>query len=196
MKKVFNLLALVAAFTFAANQANAQESFGSAGLEIALPVGDFADGSSIGIGGSGHFEIGLSDNFAVFANAGIIFFDSEVDDVSINHIPLQVGARYYLSEQKEGLFGAVKGGLHLQTVSVDVEGAENETDAYFGFAPEVGYFVTENLSIALRYQMIFVPEEEVETSFPNPFTGATETVTTTVDGTTLGYIGLRAAYNF
>ncbi|MEM9052757.1 MAG: outer membrane beta-barrel protein [Bacteroidota bacterium] len=204
MKKLFGLLMLVAAFTFAANNANAQESFGSAGLEIALPVGDFADedvvGAGFGVGGSGHFEIGLSDKFAVNASAGIIFFSTDVDDTGLNHIPLQVGARYYLNQQKEGLFVAAQGGLHIQTFSVDIEGVDNETDSYFGFAPQVGYFVSENISVSLRYQMVFVPEEtESETvTVTNPFDGSqiTQTVEVTTDALTLGYIGLRAAYNF
>ncbi|MCH2214288.1 MAG: porin family protein [Flavobacteriales bacterium] len=190
MKKLFGLLMLVAAFTFAANNANAQESFGSAGLEIALPIGDFGDAANLGIGGSGNFEIGLSDQFAVLAHAGVLFYS--VDDIeilgttietSITQIPLQVGGRYYLSEQKEGLFLSGLVGVHINSTSANDE-SDSTTD--LSFAPEVGFFLNENISLSLRYQFI---TSEVETIDPVTFE-------TTTENQTNSYLGVRAAYNF
>jgi hypothetical protein len=182
MKKLIYCMTLLAGMLFVAGQVNAQESFGSAGLEIAIPIGDFSDaGVNFGIGGSGTYEIGLSDNFAVLAHAGVIFYatddieipvinpdftiGTETVDYNVYQIPLQVGGRYYLSEQKEGLFLSALLGLHITGVSVDGEG-DSSTD--FSFAPEVGYFVNENISLAARFQIV----EDAN------------------------YLGLRAAYNF
>jgi len=204
MKNLFVGLASLMMVIAISSNVSAQESFGNAGLEIALPVGDWAeDAYGIGIGGSGGYEFGISDNFAVNANVGIIFFsvDDAISDLikSAYMIPIQVGGRYYISEAREGLFVEGKLGLHMNSVSTEdfesggitVEG-ESETEAYFSFAPQVGFFINENLSVALRYQIAVVGDEDVETV--NPITG--ETTTNTVEGDNIGYIGLKAAYNF
>jgi hypothetical protein len=214
MKKLFSVLALVAAFTFAMNSANAQESFGSAGLEIAIPLGDFADsGANLGIGGSGTFEVGVSDQLAFLAQAGVLFYatdDVEIPGsdeelgVSITQIPLQVGGRFYLDEQKSGLYLSVLLGVHITSFSQDgysetievpgfpeltqtievPEVSDSSTD--FSFAPEVGYFLNENISLSARFQFI-----TAETEVVNPTTLAVES-----ESTTNSYIGIRAAYNF
>lgn len=137
-------------------------------------------------------EFGLSDKFAVTANVGIAFFavDDAVSDLisSAWIAPIQVGGRYYLSEQRSGLFLEAKAGVHifgLSTEDVDlgplgtIEG-ESSTETYFSVAPQVGYFLNENLSIALRYNLFFIPEDE-EFNIPSD---------------TGGYIGLKVAYNF
>lgn len=183
---------------------SAQESFGNAGLEIALPVGDWAEDTyGIGIGGSGGYEFGISDNFAVNANVGIIFLsiNDDVSDLIASSfmVPVQVGARYYVSESREGLFAEAKVGMHLFSTTTEdfdaggitIEG-ESDSEAFFSFAPQVGYFINENFSVALRYQIAVVGDEDVETV--NPITG--ETTTTTVERDNIGFIGLKAAYNF
>lgn len=196
MKKLFTTLTFLAALIFATNTSTAQESFGSAGLEFALPVGDFADaGTDFGIGGTGSFEIGLTDNFAVLANAGIIFYSLEditvldqVIDQTLSQIPLQVGARYYVNEQKMGFFAGFKTGVIINNVGG--EDVESQTDTYFSVAPEIGYFITDDISLALRYQAIFIPEED--SGEVDPISG--EQLTT--EAITWSLIGLRAAYNF
>jgi hypothetical protein len=187
MKKLIYCLTMMAGLLFAAGQVNAQESFGSAGLEIAIPIGDFSDsGVNFGIGGSGTYEIGLSENFAVLAHAGVIFyatddfeiptfdpismtFGTETVDYSVTQIPLQVGGRYYLSEQKDGLYLAALLGFHITSLSI---GDEDDSSTDFSFAPEAGYFVTENISVGLRYQIV------------------------SGEDANLDYLGIRAAYNF
>jgi hypothetical protein len=202
MKKVFSLLALVAAFTFALNNANAQESFGNAGLEFALPVGDWAeDAYGIGIGGSGGYELGLSDQFAVTANVGIIFFsvDDAISDFvkSTYMVPIQLGGRFYLDEQRSGLFVEGQVGVHMLGISSEdfdnpftgetIEG-ETESETYLSLAPSVGFFLTDALSLSLRYQLVLQgDQDEVD-----PVTGQE----ITVDGENLGYLGLRAAFHF
>jgi len=177
----------MAALTFSVNSANAQESFGSAGLEVAIPLGDFSDsGANFGIGGSGTFEIGLSENFAALAHAGVVFYATDdietvtgIDqnfmpiieevDYSVTQIPLQVGGRYYLSEQKEGLFLSALLGVHITSFSIEDE-SDSNTD--FSFAPELGYFLNEMISVGLRYQIVSGEDANAD------------------------YLGIRAAYNF
>ena len=193
MKKLFSVLAIVAALTFATNNANAQETFGNAGLEIAVPLGDWSeDIYTFGVGGSGGIELGLSDNFAVTANAGIVFFavDDVVSDLIASSfvVPVQVGGRYYLDEQRSGLFLEGKVGIHLFNTTTEdqevpglgtIEG-ESDSETYLSAAPQVGYFINDNLSLALRYQLFFISEDEEIGR----------------ESDTGSFIGLKAAYNF
>lgn len=197
--------AVLAAVTFSVSHVSAQETFGNAGLEFALPVGDWAkDAYGLGIGGSGGIEFGLSDNFAVTANAGITFFtiDDAISDFikSTFMVPIQLGGRYYFDEQRSGLFAEANVGVHIFSASSEdidlgplgvIEG-ESTSETYLSLAPQIGYFINENISVSLRYQLVFQGEQEEE--FINPITGNTETVT--VDGENLGYIGLKVAYHF
>lgn len=185
MKKLFSVLAIVAALTFATNNANAQETFGNAGLEIAVPLGDWSEDTyTFGVGGSGGIELGLSDNFAVTANAGIVFFalDDLVSDIISNSFvaPIQVGGRYYIDEQRSGLFLEGKVGVHIFSTSFDADEIDNQTDTYLSAAPQVGYFINDNLSLALRYQLFFISEDEEIGR----------------ESDTGSFIGLKAAYNF
>ncbi|HKL03047.1 MAG TPA: outer membrane beta-barrel protein [Cryomorphaceae bacterium] len=205
MKKVFGFLAIVVALVFAASSTtSAQQTFGNAGLEVALPVGDWSeDLYPLGVGGSGGIELGISDNFAITANAGIIFMalDDGVSDLIASSflVPVQVGGRFYLDQQRSGLFVEAKAGMHLQSVTTEdfeflgetVEG-ESESEVFFSIAPQVGFFLNENISLALRYQIALVGDEDVETV--NPITG--ETSTESVERDNIGYIGLKVAYNF
>jgi hypothetical protein len=205
MNKIMKCAAVFAAITFSVSNVSAQETFGNAGLEFAFPVGDWAkDVYGIGIGGSGGMEFGMSDNFAITGNVGITFFsvNEDVSDLikSTFMVPIQVGGRYYFDEQRSGLFAEANLGLHIFSVSTEeidlgplgtIE-SESTSETYFSLAPQVGYFVNENISISLRYQLVFQGEQEED--FLNPITGDTETVT--VDGQNLGYIGLKLGYHF
>lgn len=191
MKKIIYSFFFAAAGLFAAQSASAQENVFSGGVELALPLGDFGEANDLGIGASVSYELGLTDNFAVLANAGYIYYMTEGDGYTFGQIPIQLGARYYLAGQREGFFAQVSAGTHLSMSSYDSDLVDNETNADFSLAPHVGFFLTEKLSLDLRYQMIFVPGQEETTTLP---TGDTMTIET--DATTLGYLGLRVAYMF
>lgn len=174
-------------------QTNAQESFLSAGIELGLPMGDWAkDVYGFTAGVSVEYELGLSDNLGVNLGAGyqILTVDDALSDFikSSALIPIQLGANYYLDESRSGLFIGAKVGLHMFSVATEdidmgplgtIDG-ESNTESYLSLAPQVGYFVTENLSLALRYQMFFISEDED--------TGAESDMGS--------YLGLRAAWNF
>jgi len=94
-------------------------------------------------------------------------------------VPLQVGVKYYLDESRKGLFLAAQVGLHnvsrigkdLEILGLTIEG-ETVSETDLSFAPEVGYYINENISLALRFNIIST-EEELR-----------------------NYLGFRAAYNF
>lgn len=199
MKKLIFGLATAVAMMFAV-QSNAQESVLSAGVELALPMGDFGDAANFGYGASLQYEYGLTRSFALNLNAGAIFYAMEADGFSFTHIPIQVGARYYLIEQRDGLFVGAKAGIHLGLSKVDdmdlgggitMEGG-SDSQANFSFAPEVGYFFTERISVALRYQ--FITAGKTDVTVVDPISG--QTLTQKVDGESSSYLGLRLAFNF
>lgn len=192
MKKLACVFMIAAAGFFVSKSAVAQETFGNAGIEIALPVGDWSDAYSFGVGGSGGAEIGITDNFALTGNVGIVFL--AVDDALSDFIassflvPIQVGGRAYFDEQRAGLFAEVKAGIHMFSVKTEdmdlgplgtIEG-ESTTESYFSLAPQLGFFLTENISLSAKYQLIFVGEDEEAG----------------IEGTTNSYIGVKGAYNF
>lgn len=165
----------------------AQEPRFSGGLEVALPMGDWSEFTGIGFGVTLGFEMPVGDNLGLIAQAGYISFAGKdieidmgplgkttVDGVSVGSIPIQVGAKFYFTDNQEGAYVGVLTGVHISKANVD--GAESNTS--FGVAPMVGFFVTENIDLALRYQLLFDKNEVTDESVTN------------------GYIGLRAAYTF
>jgi hypothetical protein len=134
-----------------------------------------------------HLQIDL-----LSAHAGVLFYATDdieiplVDETigyNVTQIPLQVGGKYYLSEQKEGLFVSALLGVHITSYSqdsytIEIFGQEetipeaSDSETNFSFAPEVGYFLNENISLSARYQII------------------------SGDFSDWSYLGLRAAYNF
>jgi len=174
-----------------ATAVSAQENRFSAGLELALPMGDFGDAVGFGFGATLGFELPVGDNLGLVAQAGYISFSGKDFDVpgfgtisgpSVAAIPLQVGAKYYFTDNQEGFYAGVLTGMHL----LSSDGSDGTSD--FGVAPMIGMFVTENIDIALRYQMLFDKQETVVVSGTS--------VTTESKSVTNSYIGLRAAYTF
>jgi hypothetical protein len=171
----------------------AQESRFSAGLELAMPMGDFGDAVGFGFGATLGYEIPVGDNLGVLAQAGYITFsakDIEVDlgpfgtatveGVSVGAIPIQIGAKYYFSENQEGAYLGVLTGVHL----LSSEGSDGTTS--FGVAPVLGFMVGENIDIGLRYQLLFDKQETVDLT----------TLQVTEESVTNSYLGVRAAYMF
>lgn len=175
----------------------AQENRFSAGLELGLPMGDFGDVYGIGFGATLGFELPVGDNLGFMAQAGYISFtgkDMSVGPVSVKAdaagmIPVQVGLKYYFTDNQEGFYAGLLTGLHMQSVKeVSVVGTSVEETSKmksnFGVAPLVGYIIGENIDISLRYQMIFAKGAKATS------TGVEETTVTN------SYLGLRLAYMF
>lgn len=162
MKKLILGFLAIGCFTFFATRAQAQENIFSVGVEVAIPMGDFSDLTNFGIGGALQYELGITGNIALNVGAGAIFYTTDVDGFSFFHVPIQVGARYYLQQQQEGFYIGAKLGTHVAVAKMDevsvggvtVMEASTDSDATFSFAPEIGYYLTKNISLGARYQII------------------------------------------
>ena len=184
MKKVLAILVVLGGLTIA--QVQAQDFRFSAGLELALPMGDFGDVNPLGYGLSLGGEMPFGDNFAATLTAGYVLLsvDSDIKDFikSSAMIPIQAGVKYYISEQQDGLYLHGQIGVHSSSVTteditilgVTTEGS-TESDSNLSFAFGAGFFVNENIDLGLRYNIITTDVEGADAS---------------------AYLGLRAAYNF
>lgn len=193
MKNSLSVLALIAFLITVSANSHAQESFASAGVELGLPMYDWAeDVYSFSAGVSGAYEYGVSEEVGLNFTAGYqtLLIDSEASDIiaSSSLVPIQLGVNYYADKSRTGLFVGLKVGAHLFSVKTEDQdlGAdgilkgESNTETYISCAPQLGYFVTENISLALRYQLFFISEDkDVER-----------------ESETGSYLGLRAAWNF
>jgi hypothetical protein len=169
MKKTILALVLITASFFGAN-AQPPEGFQfGAGIRAALPIGDFADSHSFGVGGEIQGEYGFSDNFSAIVSSGYTsFFGKEttvlgitVKNDAVGLIPVIAGVRVYPSSN---IFIGAQAGIGILTGGGDSESA-------FMYQPQVG-FSTENFQIALNYNGL------------------------SKDNSTLGHIGLTAIYKF
>ncbi len=182
--------------------AMAQSNRFSAGLELAMPMGDYADQAGFGFGATLGFELPVGDKLGVFANAGYITFGKKEQDlifvkVSTQQamIPAQVGLKYYFNEAQTGFYAMAMVGIHsvsstakssVTFLGQTIETESTASDVFLSAAPGVGYIVGENIDLSLRYQLIFA-----ETTTADPTTGLTVT-----SSATNSYLGLRAAYMF
>ncbi|KAA5533162.1 hypothetical protein F0919_11475 [Taibaiella lutea] len=136
MKKII-LLTAIALTSFAA-ATNAQEKGGfklGVGPVAALPLGDFGDFYSFGVGGEVQASYGITDNIAGFVQAGYSQYFAKSYDfggISIKGdatgiIPALVGARYHNS--------GFMVGAGIGYAKVTAEGAGGG----FAYSPQIGY---------------------------------------------------------
>ncbi|MBL7952974.1 MAG: hypothetical protein JNM62_14795 [Flavobacteriales bacterium] len=163
----------------------AQSNQLSLGVDLALPLGDFGDAYSLGVGPTVGFEVPVGDNLGVTLQAGydILMVKSELSDFvkSASMIPVQAGLKYYFMEQQEGFYGHGQIGIHATSVKSEeftILGvtipSETASSTNLSWAIGAGYMM-EKLDIGLRYNSIS-PDSDVD--------GAKAS----------SYIGLRVAY--
>ena len=148
MKKVLLVATFVVAGFIGAYAQPAEGFTFGAGVRLGLPIGDFGDVSSFGVGGELQGEIGFSDMVSGVITTGYTSFfgkDYEVLGVTVNgestgYIPILVGARVYPSTN---FFIGAQIGYGLITGNGDSEGG-------FNYQPQVGYN-TEKFQLALNY---------------------------------------------
>ncbi|CAN5176461.1 hypothetical protein BH11MYX1_BH11MYX1_04270 [soil metagenome] len=103
-----------------------------------LPLGDYSNGASFGIGGLARFEYGVSDLLAVTGRAGYIYNLGTPSGVGLAFIPVLVGATYKVGPP--GLFVYGELGFTNIRVSVDVMGVSgNSSQTKFSFGAGAGY---------------------------------------------------------
>ena len=181
MKKTLFTLCAVALGT----GAFAQNNQVSLGLDLALPMGDFGDVYSLGVGPTAGFELPFGKAAAtVDLSYMILMVKSDFSDAikSASMVPIQAGLKYYFQEEQRGLYGHLQLGVHMSSVTTEdidlgplgtIEG-ETDSNSNFSWAIGAGYAM-EKLDIGLRYNSIS-PDSDVE--------GAEAS----------NYIGLRVAY--
>lgn len=169
MKKAILILSLITGSAVMLN-AQAPEGFQfGAGIRAGLPVGDFGDTHSFGIGGELQGEYGFSKDFSgIFTTGFSHFFGKEetIGNITVEYegvglIPILAGVRYYPSSN---VFIGAQAGLGILT-------GNNNSEAGFNWQPQVG-FNTEHFQVALNYNGL------------------------TKDGSTLGHIGLTGIFKF
>jgi hypothetical protein len=121
----------------------------AAGANVALPIGDFADSHSFGLGVEAQGEYMFSEMFGAVFNTGYTsFFGKDIDlgggvtveAESVGLIPILAGARVYPSSQ---FFIGARAGLGIFTGSGD-------SNTGFAYRPEVGANLGP-VQIALSY---------------------------------------------
>jgi hypothetical protein len=144
MKKVLLSVTLLAGSFMAANaQSKSSDvsnrfTFG-AGVKVALPIGDFGDASSFGLGVEGQAEYSFAPAVSAVGSVGFTNYFEKNSNPSLGVIPVLVGARYYPTSQ---FFVGAKLGVAFATNSGG--------GSLFNYIPQVGYNA-DNFQIALGY---------------------------------------------
>ena len=140
MKKLLLVAVItIAGFTGAYAQPTEGFTFG-AGIRLGLPIGDFSDFSSFGVGGELLGEYGFSDMVSGVISTGYTSFFGKDDLDATGYIPILVGARVYPSTN---FFIGAQVGYGILTGGGESEGA-------FNYQPQIGYNAS-NFQLALNY---------------------------------------------
>lgn len=169
MKKViFSLAIAVVALSANAQKESDKTLKFSVGVEAGLPLGDFKQVASIGIGGSVQGEYAAAETVGITLSAGYLTFSGKTvdeDGISFKYpstsiIPVLAGAKFYFAEK---FYGHAQAGMSF---------FNNGGGSAFTYAPALGVMPSENIDISLKYQ------------------GASKS------GSTTSFIGVRVAYSF
>ena len=203
MKNIAFLLFLSLCFS----QITAQERFVSLEGSFSLPTGEFAEGFSYGVGANASYTYGINKRYAAVGLFGVNFFQTKDDGVFENEpqafyyqIPIEVGIRYFPFEIKNGPYAGLLTGINFQDVFIGNQSEPvDEKDGYYSLTPEAGWFLSRNISVALRYRFTFIPERFEEESIVVEGPDGRNTLETRDvkrDEEILSYLSLQVAYNF
>jgi hypothetical protein len=143
MKKVLLAVVLLAGGFFANAQSKEAKALNSftfgAGVKLALPIGDFGDVSSFGLGVEGQAEYAFIPEVSAVGSVGYTNYFEKNSNPSFGVIPVLVGVRYYPSGQ---FFVGAKAGVAFSTSSGG--------GSLFNYQPQVGYNA-DKFQISLAY---------------------------------------------
>ena len=169
MKKMLMLATFVVA-GFVGVNAQAPDGFQfGAGARVSLPIGDFSETHSFGIGAEVQGEFGFSEGFSGVITSGYSqFFGKkttvlgvEVEYDGVGYTPILAGVRYYAAPS---FFIGAQAGYGLLFGNGNSDGA-------FNYQPSVGYNGS-NFQVVLSYNGM------------------------SKDGSTLSHIGLSGIFKF
>ncbi|MGB5982660.1 MAG: outer membrane beta-barrel protein [Nonlabens sp.] len=132
--------------------ANAQEGSIYAGLNVGLPIGDFGDSHTFGIGVEAGYLYPVSESLMVGGNVGFMSFSGDEVDLgplgsveidAINYVPIAATAIYSFGDSGFGVGADVGYALALDDVA----------DGGLMYEPKA-VFNTETLMFSLGYQTV------------------------------------------
>ncbi len=141
------------------------------GLQV--PLGDFSNTASVGIGGNATVEYLNSQkkgvDWSVTGTTGYTYFTAnknlpEGEVYSYSDIPLLAGLRYYLGKEDFRAYIGAELGFHLMTIK---HNDESVGKSYFGFAPLVGFksYLARNLDIDIIVRLNSISSEGSSLSY-------------------------------
>ena len=154
----------------------------SLGAELALPTRDFGDSYLLGYGASLGYEHPFGEKLGITATAGYITlviddaFPTFIKKSSI--IPIQLGAKYYLSSRGAGFYGHVQAGVHSIRVTTEdldlgflgtIPGSSSSV-SYLSGEIGLGYMLNSKIDVGLRYNII-APDSDIEGAESSSYLG-------------------------
>lgn len=175
-RALLGILVLMIVMTLIATSAFAQQGKKAigAGVELALPMGDFGDAADMGFGATGAFQYGFRPNIDFMGVVGYLHWGGKGDladlDYSWNAIPIQVGGKYFFQTTESRFYVGGLVGFHIFSFKVR---SESNSETKMGLAPLGGYElkVGENMMLDFQARYQFVADD-------------------------LSYFGLRVGLNF
>ena len=112
--------------------------------EIGVPLGNYADASSVGGGAVLTGELTLVETLSATMRVGFEAHTNRDLAAASSHVhalPILLGAKYYLGSDRSGLFGAFEAGTFLLMSSVTPTrgAATSSTDMRFGLGAGIGF---------------------------------------------------------
>jgi len=195
MKKAIILLLLLAACLTA--PAQAQGTFTPSwiwGFDFrgSLPMGDFKDYASFGVGGTGYAGYAFSPMVAVTARTGYIFtggtevtqtISGVTGTITTNYgiVPLLGGVKVYFNEGDTRFYAAGEAGMFFLSTTGDLKNSLGGTvtsvsgsDSKFGYAPAVGaqFRAGHNMMVDAHIDYTGIPDDAGDLSWVTFAVGA------------------------
>jgi len=155
MKKILTIVAIIMLFFAVSTPANAQGLRVGVQIGAAIPLGDWSDWVSTGMGGIGTVHYQINPKISLTGALGYYSFGAKNDlsellgslgDYSYSVVPIVAGIRYGLGKESESFQPYLGGELGFYAVSFSYKintilgGATlDDSSTEFGFAPMVGF---------------------------------------------------------
>jgi len=112
------------------------------GALVGLPVGDLSKSASLAWGIDVMGEYAVAPSIGLTLSAGYLDWAKKSGyDGNWSSIPVLVGGKYYFSDK---LYGSAQLGVSIYS--------ESAYGTAFAFAPGIGYKISENIDLLLKYQ--------------------------------------------
>jgi hypothetical protein len=169
----------------------AQDSGFNAGLDVQMPMGDFGDLFSLGVGAVVGYDREAGDQGLLGVQFGYSALTGGEEGISAGKMIYFMGHyKYFFSDIREGLYAAPMVGWGSVGYNyefsvpglIDISGSTALGGLAFGLG--VGYVVNERIDLGLRWQSIRATED------------GNATLNSGESSVGLSSVGLRVTYNF